>query len=139
MQYQYQEININISINRINNNNNDKGSYGYEELNYVLKNESEEDVLIDVEYLPYKEKMFIIIPKADINNNKKIILKKKSIIFFEFKTSFPQYYWKEEISQLFEKIKNFLEIYKNRGDYTQEYIQIYFIYDYMPEILTLRR
>ena len=126
-QYQY------IAINRINNNN-DKGSYGYEELNYVLKNESEEDVLINVEYLPYKEKMFIIFPKTNVNNNKNIILKKKSIIFFEFKTSFPQYYWKEEISQLFEKIKNFLEIYKNRGDYTQEYVQIYFIYDCMPEI-----
>ena len=109
-------------------------SYGYAECDFVLKNDSNEDIKIDNKFLPYKEKIYMTFPEIKISNDKKIILKKNSIIFFEFNTSFPQYNWKSKFSQLLEKIKNFLEIYKIRGLYNNEYIQIYFIYDNVPDI-----
>ena len=109
-------------------------SYGYAQCDFVLKNGSNEDIIIDNNFLPYKEKIFMTFPEIKISNDKKIILKKNSIIFFEFNTSFPQYNWKSKFSQLLEKIKNFLEIYKMRGLYNNEYIQIYFIYDNVPDI-----
>jgi len=108
--------------------------YGFSELDFVLKNDSNEDIKIDEEYLPYKEEVFMAFPKEKINNNKKIILKKESIIFFEFKASFPELFWKENFNFIFKKIKNFLEVYKKRHVYFEEYIQIYFVYDNMPEI-----
>ena len=48
-------------------------------------------------------------------NNQKIILKKSSIIFFEIKSNFPQYKWKDNFTHLFNKISKFIEIYKKRG------------------------
>ena len=111
--------------------------YGFSELDFVLKNDSNEDIKMDVEYLPYKEKIFMVFPKEKINNNNKMILKKKSIIFFEFKVSFPEFFWKEKFNLLFKKIKNFLEIYKKKQVYSKEYIQIYFVYDNMPEIYNI--
>ena len=115
-------------------------SYGYGELDFVLKNAADEDVKIDGNILPYKEKIFMSFPKPYIiSNNGMIILKKKSIIFFEFKTSFPQFFWKDKFHHLFSKIKKFIEIYKNRGDYNQEYLQIFFVYDTMPEIYNIRK
>ena len=35
-------------------------------------------------------------------------------------------------------MENFLEIYKSRGVYKKEYIQIFFVYDSMPEIYYLK-
>ena len=110
-------------------------------MDFVLKNESEEDISIDANFPPYKEKIFMVFPKerkGHIDNNKKIILKKKSIIFFEFKVSFPQYYWKNKFGLLFKKIKKFLEIYNKRGLYRGEYIQIYFLYDNIPDIFYIK-
>ena len=110
---------------------------GYEKLDFVLKNESEEDILIDVDFPIYKEKLFMVFQKEDnkhINNDKKIFLKKKSLIFFEFQESFPRYYWKNIFNLLFEKIKNFIDIYSKRGVYNGEYIQIYFFYNNNPDV-----
>lgn len=124
-----------------NSKKNNNKSYGYGELDFVLKNESEEDISIDANFPPYKEKIFMFFPKESkkhIDNNKKIILKKKSIIFFEFKVSFPQYYWKNKFGLLFKKIKKFLEIYNKRGLYGGEYIQIYFLYDNIPDIFYIK-
>ena len=115
----------------------DNSSYGYSELDFVLRNKSSKDIVISPEFLPYKEKIFMTFPKG-IDNNKDIILKKNSVIFFEFKASFPQYYWKEKFSHFFKKIKKFLEIYNMRGLYEKEYIQIYFIYDNMPDIYYIK-
>ena len=109
-------------------------SYGYAQCDFVLKNGSNEDIIIDNNFHPYKEKIFMTFPEIKISNDKKIILKKNSIIFFEFKASFPQFNWKSKFSQLLEKIKKFLEIYKMRGLYNNEYIQIYYIYDNVPDI-----
>ena len=72
------------------------------------------------------------------DNNQKIILKKNSIIFFEFKSSFPQFNWKDKFNLIFKKVEKFLEIYKSRGVYEKEYIQIFFVYDSMPEIYYLK-
>ena len=67
-------------------------SYGYGELDFVLKNGSNNDIIIENEDLPYKEKIFMTFPKTDNKiNNQKIILKKNSIIFFEMKSNFPQF------------------------------------------------
>ena len=112
--------------------------YGFSDLDFVLKNDSNEDIKIDAEYLPYKEEVFMAFPKEKINNNKKIILKKESIIFFEFKSSFPELFWKENFNYIYKKIKNFLEVYKKRHVYFKEYIQIYFVYDNMPEIYCIK-
>ena len=52
-------------------------SYGYGELDFVLKNDSNEDIIIENENLPYKEKIFMTFPKAyNKINTQKIILKK---------------------------------------------------------------
>ena len=74
-------------------------------------------------------------PKADnkINNQKKK-KKKNSIIFFEMKSNFPQFKWKDNFTHLFNKISKFIEIYKKRGVFNNEYIQIYFIYDNIPQL-----
>ena len=102
-----------------------KSSYGYGEIDFVLKNDSNSDIIIENEDMPYKEKIYMVFPLGDKKiNNQKIILKKKSSIFFEFKSSFPQFKWKEKLSHLFKKIQQFIKIYKNRGLYTNEYIQI---------------
>ena len=80
-------------------------SYGYGELDFVLKNGSNNDIIIENEDLPYKEKIFMTFPKTDNKiNNQKIILKKHSIIFFEMKSNFPQFKWKDNFTHLFEKI-----------------------------------
>ena len=55
-----------------------------------------------------------------------------------FKVSFPQFYWKEKFSHFFKKIQKFLELYKKRDLYKKEYIQIYFIYDNMPDIYYIK-
>ena len=110
-------------------------SYGYGELDFVLKNGSNNDIIIENEDLPYKEKIFMTFPKTDNKiNNQKIILKKHSIIFFEMKSNFPQFKWKDNFTHLFKKISKFIEIYKKRGVYNNEYIQIYFIYDNIPQL-----
>ena len=102
-----------------------KSSYGYGEIDFVLKNDSNSDIIIENEDMPYKEKIYMVFPLGDKKiNNQKIILKKKSSIFFEFKSSFPQFKWKEKFSHLFKKVQKFIKIYKNRGLYTNEYIQI---------------
>ena len=110
-------------------------SYGYGELDFVLKNDSNNDIIIEHEDLPYKEKIFMTFLKTDNKmNNQKIILKKNSIIFFEMKTNFPQFKWKDNFTHIFKKISKFIEIYKMRGVYNNEYIQIYFIYDNIPHL-----
>ena len=109
-------------------------SYGFAELDFVLKNGSNEDIIINSTFLPYKEKILLPFQKKEKSNGDKIILKKNSIIFFEFKVSFPQFTWKNKFIHLLKKIKKFLEIYKMRGLYNNEYIQIYFIYDNFPDI-----
>ena len=109
-------------------------SYGYAELDFILKNGPNEDIIINNDFMPYKEKLFMTFPKLNISNDKKIILKKNSIIFFEFKISFPQYNWRNRFEHLLKKVKKFLEIYNMRGLYNDEYIQIYLIYDKMPDI-----
>ena len=135
---------IPISVNEYNFITNVKSqisnnsSYGYSELDFVLRNESSKDIVINPEFLPYKEKIFMTFPKRVLNNNKAIILKKNSVIFFEFKVSFPQFYWKEKFSHFFKKIQKFLELYKKRDLYKKEYIQIYFIYDNMPDIYYIK-
>ena len=132
---EYQFI-TNIKIK--NNNDKSQHSYGFSELDFVLKNDSNDDIIIDMDYRPYKQQIFMLFPKTNINNNEKIILKKKSIIFFEFKELFPQYSWKDKFTFLFKKIKNFIDVYQKRGEYNNEYIQIYFVYDNMPEIYYIR-
>lgn len=84
-------------------------SYGYGELDFVLKNDSNNDIIIEHEDLPYKEKIFMSFPKTDNKmNNQKIILKKNSIIFFEMKTNFPQFKWKDNFTHIFKKISKFI-------------------------------
>ena len=68
------------------------------------------------------------------NNNDKIILKSNSVIFFEFKVSFPNYDWKDKFKHFFKKIQIFLDLYRKRELYDQENIQIFFVYDNMPDI-----
>ena len=110
-------------------------SYGYSELDFVLKNQSNKDIVVSNEVLPYKEKIFMAFPdKSLANNNGQIILKHNSITFFEFKESFPNYDWKDKFKHLFKKIQIFLELYKMRDIYEQEYIQIFFVYDNIPDI-----
>ena len=111
-------------------------SYGYGVLDFVLKNNSDNDIIIQNEELPYKERIFMAFPCSNktINNNQKIVLKKKSIAFFEFKSTFPQYKWKDNFTHIFKNIAKFIEIYKKRGVYNKEYIQIYFIYDNIPQL-----
>ena len=106
--------------------------YGFSELDFVLNNESSEDISINPEFLPYKEKLFMHFPKNENNNSKTLILKHNSIIFFELKKAFPEYYWKDKIKNIFKKIKKFIEIYQKRGIYNNQNIQIFFIYDYFP-------
>ena len=126
-----------LFIKNVKSRINKRISYGFAELDFVLKNESTEDITIDNEFRPYKEQLFMNFPKDEITNNKKIIFKNKSIIFCEFKVSFPLINWKDNFTHLFKKIKNFIEIYKMRGLYTQELIQIFFIYDNMPDIYNI--
>ena len=110
-------------------------SYGYGEIDFVLKNDSNNDIIIENEDLPYKEKIFMTFPKIDNKmSDQKIILKKNSIIFFEMKSNFPQFKWKDNFTHLFKKISKFIEIYKKRGVFNNEYIQIYFIYDNIPQL-----
>ena len=109
-------------------------SYGYAELDFVLKNGANEDIIINSTFLPYKEKILLPFQKKEKSNGDKIIFKKNSIIFFEFKVSFPQFTWKNKFIHLLKKIKKFLKIYKMRGLYNNEYIQIYFICDNFPDI-----
>ena len=117
----------------------ENSSYGYCELDFVLKNESNDDIIIEFDNPPYREKLMMNFPKEiKEDNNQKIILKKNSIIFFEFKSSFPQFNWKDKFNLIFKKVENFLEIYKSRGVYKKEYIQIFFVYDSMPEIYYLK-
>ena len=126
-------------ITNVKSQINPNSSYGYAEIDFVLKNETNEDIIINSEFLPYKEKIFMTFPNKIIyTNNKKIILKNNSIIFFEFKTSFPQYDWKNKFNHLLRKIGRFLDIYRARGLYNKEYIQIYFIYDSIPDIYFIK-
>ena len=91
--------------------------------------------MISNEVLPYKEKIFMAFPNENLaNNNGQIILKHNSITFFEFKESFPNYDWKDKFKHFFKKIQIFLELYKMRDIYDQEYIQIFFVYDNIPDI-----
>ena len=79
-------------------------SYGYDELDFVLKNDSNNDIVIENENWPYKEKIFVTFPKTDNKiNNQKIILKKNLIIFLEIKSNFPQYKWNDNFTHLFNK------------------------------------
>lgn len=122
-------------ITKIKAKMNKKNSYGYSELDYVLLNKSNKDIVIEQESLSYKEKLLMIFPeKTNLDNNQKMILKKKSIIFFEFKSTFPYYTWKDKFSHFFKKIQKFIEIYTQRGVYKKEYLQIFFVYDHIPEI-----
>ena len=117
----------------------ENSSYGYCELDFVLKNESNEDIIIEFYNRPYQTKLMMYFPKEiKEDNNQKIILKKNSIIFFEFKSSFPQFNWKDKFNLFFKKVKKFLEIYKRRGVYEKEYIQLFFVYNSMPEIYYLK-
>jgi len=68
-------------ITNIKLKNNKNVSYGYGVLDFVLKNDSDNDIIIDNQYLPYKEKIFMVFPKSNINNNKMIILKKSQLYF----------------------------------------------------------
>ena len=45
--------------NATHSKNNNNKSYSYGELDFVLKNDSEEDIPIDANFPPYKEKIFI--------------------------------------------------------------------------------
>jgi hypothetical protein len=113
----------------------DNCSYGYSELDFVLKNQSNQDIVVSNEVLPYKEKLFMIFPSENFaNNNGQIILKSNSVIFFEFKVSFPNYDWKDKFKHFFKKIQIFLDLYRKRELYVQENIQIFFVYDNMPDI-----
>ena len=65
-----------------------KSSYSYSKLDFVLKNESSEDIVINYEFLPYKEKMFMMFPKGKINNKKILFLKKIPLYFLNSKYHF---------------------------------------------------
>jgi len=56
-------------------------SYAYPNFDIVLKNVSNEDIINDNNFLPYKEKIFMSFPKVEQSKNKKIVLKRNSIIF----------------------------------------------------------
>ena len=55
--------------NATHSKNNNNKSYSYGELDFVLKNDSEEDIPIDANFPPYKEKIFMVFPK-----DKKILI-----------------------------------------------------------------
>ena len=117
----------------------ENSSYGYCELDFVLKNESNDDIIIEFDNPPYRQKLMMNFPKElKEDNNQKIILKKNSIIFFEFKSTFPQFNWEDKFNLFFKKVEKFLEIYKSRGVYEKEYIQLFFVYDNIPEIYYLK-
>ena len=118
----------------------ENSSYGYGEMDFVLKNDSKSDIIIENEDMPYKEKIYMTFPLGDKKvNNQKIILKKNSIIFFEFKSAFPQFNWREKFSHLFKKVEKFIKIYQNRGlSYNNEYIQIYLLYDNLPDLYNIK-
>ena len=61
------------------------------------------------------------------DNNQKIILKKNSIIFFEFKSTFPQFNWEDKFNLFFKKVEKFLEIYKSE-EYMRKNIFNYFLF-----------
>ena len=114
-------------------------SYGYGEMDFVLKNDSNTDIIIENEDMPYKEKIYMTFPQENKKvNYQKIVLKKKSIVFFEFKSTFPQFKWKKKFSHLFKKVQKFIQIYQNRGLYNNEYIQIYLIYDNLPDLYNVK-
>lgn len=114
-------------------------SYGYGEMDFVLKNDSNTDLIIENEDMPYKEKIYMTFPQENKKvNYQKIVLKKKSIVFFEFKSTFPQFKWKKKFSHLFKKVQKFIQIYQNRGLYNNEYIQIYLIYDNLPDLYNVK-
>ena len=57
-------------------------SYAYPNFDIILlKNVSNEDIINDNNFLPYKEKIFMSFPKVEQSKNKKIVLKRNSIIF----------------------------------------------------------
>ena len=118
----------------------ENSSYGYGEMDFILKNDSKSDIIIENEDMPYKEKIYMTFPLGDKKvNNQKIILKKNSIIFFEFKSAFPQFNWREKFSHLFKKVEKFIKIYQNRGlSYNNEYIQIYLLYDNLPDLYNIK-
>ena len=118
----------------------ENSSYGYGEMDFVLKNDSKSDIIIENEDMPYKEKIYMTFPLGDKKvNNQKIILKKNSIIFFEFKSAFPQFNWRKKFSLLFKKVEKFIKIYQNRGlSYNNEYIQIYLLYDNLPDLYNIK-
>jgi signal recognition particle GTPase len=109
-------------------------------MDFVLKNDSQSDIILENEDMPYKEKIYMTFPRIGDKkvNNQKIILKKNSIIFFEFKSAFPQFKWREKFSHLFKKVEKFIKIYQNRGlSYNNECIQIYLIYDNIPDLYNI--
>ena len=55
--------------------------YAYPNFDIILKNVSNEDIINDNNFLPYKEKIFMSFPKVEQSKNKKIVLKRNSIIF----------------------------------------------------------
>ena len=71
-------------------------------------------------------------------NYQKILLKKKSIVFFEFKSTFPQFKWRQKFSHLFKKLEKLIQIYHNRSLYNNEYIQIYLIYDNLQDLYNVK-
>ena len=56
-------------------------SYAYPNFDIILKNVSNEDIINDNNFLPYKEKIFMSFPKVEQSKNKKIVVKRNSIIF----------------------------------------------------------
>ena len=119
----------------------ENSSYGYGEMDFVLKNDSQSDIVLENEDMPYKEKIYMTFPRIGDKKeyNQKIILKKNSIIFFEFKSAFPQFKWREKFSHLFKKVEKFIKIYQNRGlSYNNECIQIYLIYDNIPDLYNIK-
>ena len=47
-------------------------SYGYGEFDFVLKNGTNEDIVIDNNFLPYKEKIFMTLKKKNIQTTIKL-------------------------------------------------------------------
>ena len=56
-------------------------SYAYPNFDIILKNVSNEDIINDNNFLPYKVKIFMSFPKVEQSKNKKIVVKRNSIIF----------------------------------------------------------
>ena len=46
-------------------------SYAYPNFDIILKNVSNEDIINDNNFLPYKEKIFMSFPKVEQSKNKK--------------------------------------------------------------------